>query len=115
MKSINYLHSLLLFFLITFYLLLSPNIIFGWGTLTHAIIGEQTGTGSGYNNVPDYWKSWQLLPFPEISPYFLWSHECKVVNGRLKEPERNINITGAMDDSPSNYVEILYSKMIKRN
>jgi len=96
--------------------LFNSTVVYGWGQLTHTIIGMETQTGPGYNNVPDYWKSWELSPFPEISPYFLWSHECKVTNGRRSKPEYNKNIPDkinyyAMDDSPSRYFDILKGKM----
>lgn len=99
------------------FLLFSPTAVFGWGTITHTIIGMKTNTGAGYNNVPDYWKSYEWWhPLIGISEYFLWSHECKVTINRINKPEYNKNIPDtinnfAMDDSPSHYFDILKGKM----
>lgn len=58
-------------------LLLPPRLSFGWLEFAHCVLGELTGTGPGYNTVPDFWPSYDdLLGIPDV-PYILDSGDPK--------------------------------------
>lgn len=104
--------SIRAFYLFAICCRLCQTMCFGWGPLAHCAIGENTGTGAGFNNVPDYWAS---RSFTSVSEYFCWSHEYKVtatsgVFRRSYEPTLN-TVLQAEDDSPSHYFNILTAKM----
>lgn len=90
-----------------------PRLSFGWLELAHCALGDATGTGAGYNTVPDFWPSYEGI---HIGGYFLWSHECKVLEdgwwdlGWAQVPWYNYQLA-ADDDSPSLYLDRLVQKM----
>ena len=91
-----------------------PSITYGWLEIAHCALGENTGTGAGYNTIPDYWQSYDVSRLLSLDPYFLWAHECKVTTpgglGRKVVPSYNKAI-GAEDDSPGSYFGALVTKI----